>query len=125
MTGRPDELKRVRGTPTGTTPIQPSKRRSVKLVSSRRKLSYGTGNGAEASVLPTSSQCCLERAVVIASSADGWTKAEESALTQFILFHGDGSRWVSTMQVRFWEGASKFIFQQCGSKRTSEYTFVD
>ena len=63
MTGRLDELKRVRSTPTGTTPSQSSKQRSVKLVSSRRKLSYGA--------LPTSSERDLERAVVIASSADG------------------------------------------------------
>ena len=116
MTGRLDGLKRVQSTPTGTTPNQSSKRRSVKLVSSRRKLSY--------EALPTSSERDLERAVVIASSADGWSKAEEIALTEFILLNGDGSRWISTKQVRFWEGASKFIFQRCGSKRTSEYTFV-
>lgn len=131
MTGRrrlPD--KRVRGTPTGTTPSQPSKRRprSVGQATSRRKLTYGTGNEAEGvkptvtSVL-TSPKSTLERAVLSASSADGWSEAEEMALTEFLLLYGDGSRWISTKQIRFWESASKFLLQRCGSKRTSKYTY--
>ena len=128
MTGRrhiPE--KRVRGTPTGITPSQPSKRRprSLGQASSRRKLTYGAGNeveGAQPAVTLrlTSSKPKLKKAVLIASSADGWSEAEEMALTEFLLLHGDGSRWMSTKQVQFWEGASKFMLQRCGSNRTSK-----
>lgn len=130
MSGRrhlPD--KRVRGTPTGSTPNQPSKRlvRSVGQASSRRKLTYGVadkGGGVQPAVTswPTSSKPKPKRAVLTASSADGWSEAEEMALTEFLLLYGDGSRWMSTKQVRFWESASKFLLQRCGSKRTSKLT---
>ena len=78
MTGRrhiPE--KHVGGTPTGITPSQPSKRRprSLGQASSRRKLTYGAGNEVEVPPVVTSSLTSskpkLEKAVLIASSADG------------------------------------------------------
>ena len=49
----------------------------------RRKLTYGTGNKVGVQLVVTSSLTSskpkLEKAVLIASSADGWSEAEEMA----------------------------------------------
>lgn len=114
MTGRrhiPE--KRVRGTPTGITPSQPSKRqlRSVGQASSKRKLTYGACNelGVQSAAV-TRFLPKLEKSVFIASSADGWSEAEEMALTEFLLFHGDGLRWMSTKQVRSGRVPQNFFY---------------
>ena len=48
---------------------------------------------------------------------DSWTVAEEGALVQFVLLHGDGISWNSSKKVNYWESASEFVFNVCGTKR--------
>lgn len=101
--------KRPRGTPTGKTPSQPSKR-SESTVSkprgksfvSRRKLTYaGISNPKE-------------------SEGDDWTRAEYKALVEFLLLTSDGSTWEWSKKTSYWESASQFLLKRCGTRKSSE-----
>ena len=109
----PTRKKRSRGSPTGFTPHQKSKqpvRHEFKgSQSSKRRLHYGDGRKEASS-----------RFTVV----DTWSLAEERALVQFILLHCDGTSWISTKKVKFWESASEFVFNICGVRRTSTYILL-
>ena len=103
------QKKHARGTPTGKTPQQRTKQlllRESETCTASRKLTYG---GAETG---SRSRCTV---------VDNWTMAEERALVQFVLLHGDGSSWISSKKVKFWESAAAFVHNMCGmKKRTSK-----
>ena len=101
------QKKRSRGTPTGKTPQQRAKQpllraqESQVTCTSRRRLTYGDA----------------EQSTSRYKVVDTWTMAEERALVQFVLLHGDGVSWSSSKKVKYWESASEFVFNMCGTKR--------
>lgn len=50
----------------------------------------------------------------------GWTDSEDKAIVEFIMLSSDGSKWMWTKRLSFWESASQFVLKRCGAKRTSE-----
>ena len=104
--GMAESRKRVLGSPTGTTPIRPTKRtpgRPHKL-KSKKKLEFCKKS--------TSAKVTIQ----------DWSKEEDRALVQFVLLMGTGSAWPASKSIQYWEKAAKFIHQQCESKplRTSK-----
>ena len=72
---------------------------------SKRRLHYGDGRKKASS-----------RFTVV----DTWSLAEERALVEFILLNCDGTSWISTKKVKFWESASEFVYNICCvNRRTS------
>lgn len=107
--GRRSFEKRLRGTPTGSTPHQPHKRVERTLnpsAVSRRKLTY-SGEAASASHK--------------VAASDGWSHEEEKVLVEYIMLSSDGSRWEWSRKISFWESASRFLKQRCGAQRTSKF----
>ena len=101
-----ESRKRLLGSPTGVTPVRPTKRapgRPRKL-RSKKKLDFSKKS--------TSSQVIIQE----------WSKEEDRALVQFVLLTGTGNAWPGTKSIQYWEKAAKFVHQQCESKplRTSE-----
>ena len=105
------QKKRSRGTPTGKTPQQRAKQPLLRAregqftSTASRRLTYGDA----------------EQRTSRYTIVDSWTIAEERALVQFVLLHGDGISWNSSKKVNYWESASEFLVNMCGTKRrTSE-----
>ena len=53
-----------------------------------------------------------------------WIDKEDEALTSFILIRNVADdKWPSVKSAKFWEGASTFIQNMCGTVRTSKMQF--
>ena len=93
-----------RSSPTGQTPRQASKRSSHPARTSKRKLTYGATTQTRSLYLQIAK----------------WTTDEDEALTKFVLFSSMGDKWPVSKSVKLWEGAATFLFNTCGTKRTSK-----
>ena len=91
------KAKRARSSPTGKTPKQVIKRPA----GSRRKLTY------------------VETSHLYPPPAK-WTDADDEQLTQFNLLNSLGDSWPATKSSKFWEQAARFLYNTCGSRRTSK-----
>ncbi len=100
--------KRVRGSPTGNTPLQLQKRSSSTRRTSilKRKLTYpGQGSRSRSMYTPAAT----------------WTPEEDKALVKYVLLFGSFDKWPATKLTKYWEGASRFVIDNCGSRRTSTF----
>ena len=95
-----ESRKRYHGSPTGTTPVRPTKRAAGRPRKSKAKKQ-----------LMFSRKSTSSKVVV-----DEWSKKEDKALVQFVLLTGTGSAWPSTKSSQYWEKAAKFVHQQCENK---------
>ena len=106
---RKSSHKRPRGSPTGATPTQASKKRGRPPQStlSRKTLNF--------SDIPSHSR-------YVPSSA--WSLNETKALVEFLLLHN--KQWPSTTDPKFWDSASIFVRDRAGEAivRTGKYTHV-
>ena len=84
--------KRPRGSPTGDTPLQPSKRHPVPAESSRRTRAETGRAGRSLFSAP-------------------WNDAEEYALIRFVLLTRTDDRWPSEKSTTYWESAAEFIYK--------------
>ena len=105
---RPDTRlseKRARGSPTGITPLQESKRQSGERRAQRkgtrppsqRQLSFCPGN-----------------------TGDKWTEQEDGALVEFILLTRSDQSWPADKSSVFWDSAAQYVFIR--SKSTQKRT---
>ena len=102
--------KRVRS-PMGHTPHKTSKRPLQSRIpdlqhieSIERKLTYDDRPRASGSSVHTPSP--------------NWTDKEDEALTKFVLLSTLGDKWPAS-KGKIWDGASTFLMNMCGTKRTS------
>ena len=103
------ELKRTRGSPTGLTPNQPSKRPTA-----RRQLTN------QPSQCPTARRQLIPSCGRDLSYGTKWSIEDKLALTNFILLHGDGTKWMYSKKPSIWEAASAFVKNLSRTSRTSK-----
>ena len=101
---RGDGEKRPRGSPTGETPLQTSKRRPTESALRSRA---GTGRAGKSLFSP-------------------WTDAEESALIQFVLLTRADDHWPTEKSCTYWEGAAEFVCRAVSGchKRSGEIAII-
>ena len=117
------ERKRVRGSPTGSTPKQPGKRSvprvpstTTSTVKGRKKLSFYESTSSERRAIASTS-------AVVPNVPGNWTTKEEKALVEFIMLSTKGACWPTTINEKFWEAAAKFVSQRCNiCQRTCEFS---
>ena len=102
----PGRSKRPRGSPTGHTPLQPSKRVSARMVySARKKLNFSVTETVPGPL--------------------NWTIGENVALLEFLCFHSP-KKWPTTKDSKFWKAAAEFVGQKnkfrCLRSRKHNYT---
>ena len=97
--------KRLRSSPTGNTPRQPSKRLSLRS----RVLTF-----TEDSDSGSHSESPATRAVLPRTSLGGtWSDEENKALLTFLLLNRPEDSWPATKNRGFWSSAAEFV-QQVG-----------
>ena len=108
--------KRARGSPTGKTPMQIQKKASggrcrptSDRCSPKRKLTYSTDTRSR------------EPSRSLYTPVTPWTTEEDKSLVKFVLLYGSADKWPSTKLTTYWEGASRFVLDSDGGKRTSMF----
>ena len=81
--------------PSGKTPVRPSKRLYTAAETTRRPL-----------YIPSTP----------------WTGKEDESLTGFVLLVAN-DEWPSTKSPKLWEKASEFLQNICGTNRTSKFVY--
>ena len=94
----------------GLTPNQPSKRPTA-----RRQLTN------RPSQRPTARRQLIPSCGRDLSYGTKWSIEDKLALTNFVLLHGDGTKWIYSKKPSIWEAASEFVKNLCGTSRTSKY----
>ena len=90
--------KRMRSTPSGKTPLRPTKRQSSISV---KKMLF-----------PNSKE-----------KIDEWSRQEEGALVEFVMLTSPEEWPVSGMKEAYWESAATFVYDRChgfSQRRTSK-----
>lgn len=91
--------KRLRGTPTGTTPQQTGKRK--KEGRGRKRLEYSSLEQPLANL-----HIASDRSIYVPLNA--WSTEETKALVEFMLFHSP-RKWSCTKEDNFWKSAATFV----------------
>ena len=109
-------MKRPRGSPTGTTPVQAEKKRVQK----RPEVQHGARRVLARSYPPRTGPGTQ---TIVPGSA--WSNQETLALVDYILSCKlVKSDWPKTTDMDFWSRASKFVQDRANSTHTRTGTFV-
>ena len=84
--------KRARGSPTGETPLQTTKRRLTG--------SSSRGRACRSMFLP-------------------WTDVEECALIEFVLLTRTGERWTTEKSSTYWKSGAEYVCMRSGCQKRS------
>ena len=106
--------KRSRSSPTLQTPHRESKR--IPL----RQWNQNCAENSEVGLSPPRPRVLSETFSKKSNPKEKWTDDELAALTEFVLFHTEGTTWPSHKQEGFWSAASEFVQTRSGHCRSGK-----